>query len=222
MMADHEPTARPSGPADPPAIDRPPASGSRAQSPAPTPPPGPLASRSSQRQPDDLAAGGDDQLSLLRRDVADLRHAIDDLSDRVELRQVRAAVEDLRSEVIALRRVVVEWPELEQLITAVGSLRSDVADLRTGPLTASDPAAQVALTQLREAVGRLQVQPGPLAALAPVIEEIGTLREEMVSLRRRIALRASVDHGASTARIEELLEAVLEHLSSGWAAPPHR
>ncbi len=114
----------------------------------------------------------DADLSAVRSELASLRQAVDDVGDRVQLRQLRATLDELRSDVTGLRRAVIEWPELEQVSSDIAGLRSD-------------------MTEVVQAIGggsRDATTPS-LAALGPLVEELAELRGEVTSLRRRITLR---------------------------------
>jgi hypothetical protein len=200
-MADDDLSLRLHWPADP-LEDR---ADDRAAEAAPRTRPAPAAA------PDDVPAAtpaGDDrgELALVRHELADLRHAVDDLADRVQMRQLRASMEELRSEVISLRRVVLEWPDLEQLTTEVGALRSQLVDLAAGPPSSTRATVDVTAD-----------------AVAPLAEELAALRAELVSLRRRIALRGqAADAGTDDARLERIVETVVRRLSEGTATPARR
>jgi hypothetical protein len=158
------------------------------------------------REAPEAAADAGGELALVRQEMADLRHALDDLADRVQLRQVRASMEELRSEMVSLRRVVLEGPDLEQLTTEVGALRSQLVDL-----VASSPSSP-------RAAGEVTAD-----AVAPLAEELAALRAEMVSLRRRIALRGQGgDAGTDDERLERIVGSVIRRLSEDAATPARR
>ena len=122
----------------------------------------------------------DADLSAVRSELASLRQAVDDVGDRVQLRQLRATLDELRSDVTGLRRAVIEWPELEQVSSDIAGLRSDMTEVIQA-VRAGDPAAP------------------SIAALGPLVEELAELRGEVTSLRRRITLRG----GASAPVLDE-------------------
>jgi hypothetical protein len=157
----------------------------------------------------------DADLASVRSEMSNLRQAIGDVAERVQLRQLRqlrGTVDQLRDDITALRRVVLEWPELEQVSADITEINAALADLRTqrsprgrggkaGPVDADVVAV---VSELRDEVASLGEQIANLngaggggdarvsvAALAPLIDEIGGLREEVASLKRRISLRAS-------------------------------
>jgi hypothetical protein len=115
----------------------------------------------------------------------------------VQLREMRASIDDLRSDVAALRRAVLEWPELERMANDVSALRA-------------------ASNDVLEILARVPASPSPATPAASVDvdalqEELADLRTEMVALRRRISLRAE----GTTLGPEELsaiAEAVTERL----------
>lgn len=201
-MADDDLSLRLHWPADP-LEDR---AEERGSDPAPRtrPAPGPVAREvAAGTEPADDERG---ELALVRQELADLRHAMDDIADRVQLRQLRASLEELRGEVISLRRVVLEWPDLERLTTEVGALRSQLVDL-----AAVSPASSRATVEITS------------EAVAPLAEEVAALRTELVSLRRRIALRGqSTDAGTDDERLERIVESVLRRLSEDTATPARR
>ena len=253
----------------------------------------------------DMREDVDADLAELRSELASLRTAVEDVADRVQLRQMRGSIDDLRSDVAGLRRAVLEWPELERMGSDLSALRSAASDiqqsigavrapelsrgeirlaleeqvapaldelrigvhelqagwseddatdaiqrlvapvleeLRAGvtaladvawrPADAGGAAVRDAVehrmaplleelsiglaevqrsianpppqaveglaglqTQMRELRSAVEKRP-PLAELAPLVRELGELRSEMVSLRRRIALRASASGSA--------------------------
>jgi hypothetical protein len=139
----------------------------------------------------------------LRRAVVD---AYDRLADQV-LGRMRALHQDVdadlaevRSELASLRRSVEDVGDrvqLRQLRTSLDELRTDVAALRRAVLEQADPAEGSAA------------------------EQLALLREEVVALRRRIALRAQSDPaaapGLSDDDVARIAAAVAERL-----APPSR
>jgi hypothetical protein len=122
----------------------------------------------------------DADLSAVRSELASLRQAVDDVGDRVQLRQLRATLDELRSDVTGLRRAVIEWPELEQVSSDIAGLRSDMTEVIQA-VRGGDPAAP------------------SIAALGPLVEELAELRGEVTSLRRRITLRG----GSSAPPLDE-------------------
>lgn len=138
----------------------------------------------------------DADLAALRSEVAGLRHAVDDVGDRVQLRQLRASVEELRSDVTSLRRVVLEWPELERVSDDVSSLRADVAALveqgAEREVADVDPAGATALADITDRLEELRmlVTAPEAPAVAPVVELPAELRAELAELRAAVdALR---------------------------------
>lgn len=129
----------------------------------------------------------DTDLGAVRSELATLRQAVDDVAERVELRKLRATIDELRGDISGLRRAVLEWPELEQVSSDVAALRADLSDM-------AKPVSR------------------DLTTLAPMLEEIAALREEFVSLRRRIALRVSNEGELSEERIAAIADAVAKRL----------
>jgi hypothetical protein len=141
----------------------------------------------------------DADLTAVRSELATLRQAVDDVGDRVQLRQLRATIDELRGDVSGLRRAVIEWPELEQVSSDISGLRSDMSNVLAA--THASDSSDSALS---------------FAALAPLVEEIAQLRGEVMSLRRRISLRGqgqavSVDD----TQLERLADAVAERMAFG-------
>jgi len=150
---------------------------------------------------DDLDA----DLLDVRAEISALRQAVEDVGDRVEMRQLRAAIDELRSDVVGLRRAVLEWPELERVSADITSLRADMTDLLAqGPPAAGDtgtpPKLQLQqLAPLMEEIsairGALESRPvgGGSGGSDEVVEELAGLRSEVKALRRRITLRAPAE-----------------------------
>lgn len=139
----------------------------------------------------------DADLADLRSEVTSLREAVEDVGNRVQLRQLRSAIDELRSDVAGLRRVVLEWPELERVSADITALRADMADIirrLADSAQLSGPAAPLgSLAPLVEEIAALR---GDLPSLEPVADELAGLRGEVAALRRRIALR--VGEGSDT------------------------
>lgn len=90
----------------------------------------------------DLREDVDADLSELRSEISSLRTSIEDVADRVQLRQMRSSIDDLRSDVAGLRRAVLEWPELERVATDVSALRAATTELQQA--VSAGPAAMSA------------------------------------------------------------------------------
>lgn len=174
--------------------------------------------------------GERNEVALLRKEVSDLRHSIDDLADRVQLRQLKASFDELRGEVIALRRVVVEWPELDQLTSEVGALRSHMIDVQENPPPTADASLLSALADVQAGIEAIGTARGPVAALGPLVEElgavrhdIGTLRADMAALRRRVALRVqSSDTTIDDDQLDRVVESVVERVQASVPATTSR
>jgi chromosome segregation ATPase len=152
---------------------------------------------------DDLDA----DLLDVRTEISALRQAVEDVGDRVEMRQLRAAIDELRSDVVGLRRAVLEWPELERVSAEITALRADMTELlaqRSTPDASSGPAPKLQLQQLAPLMEEISAIRGALesrpavrsrgaGASDEVLEELAGLRNEMKALRRRITLRAPAD-----------------------------
>ena len=122
----------------------------------------------------------DADLAEMRSELVTLRQAVEDVGDRVQLRQLRSTVDDLRSDVAGLRRAVLEWPELERVSSDLAALRSDVGEL-LGRMIASEPD-EGSSSQLDGILSTLRERPS-LPTLAPVLEELAALRTEMSEVR---------------------------------------
>ncbi|CAN5528783.1 hypothetical protein BH20ACT2_BH20ACT2_15410 [soil metagenome] len=145
-----------------------------------------------------LAGMGEDlelALTAMRSEVAELRHAVDDVASRVEMRQMKAATEELRGDVNGLRRAVLEWPELEQVSSDVAGLRADVAVLlEHQDDTAGDRTA---------------------AALEPLVEELAAVRSEVATVRRRFSVSAKpAELTLTDDQVDQLTGAVVERLAA--------
>ncbi len=113
----------------------------------------------------DLREDLDADLADVRSQVAALTGAVEDVADRVELRQLRGAVDELRSDVAGLRRTIAEpsgrehaaAPELEDLAQELSELRAEMVSLRR----------RMSL----KASGSGTLTPEELAAIAEVVTE---------------------------------------------------
>jgi hypothetical protein len=140
----------------------------------------------------------DADLAAVRSELASLRQAVDDVGDRVQLRQLRATIDELRGDVSGLRRAVLEWPELEQVSGDVAGLRSDMSAL---------------LEASRNGVPAPSGEGLQLGALAPLVEEVAALRGEVAALRRRIALRVDGAAPVGDDQLEHLADQVAERMA---------
>lgn len=146
----------------------------------------------------------DADLAEIRSEVSTLRQAVDDLGERVQLRALRSAVDELRSDVVGMRRALLEWPELERVSGDITSLRADMTEvvssisglLETDALANADDDTR----------GRAAALIAPLTAgLAQVREDVGALDR---SVRK---LSSDRERGAET--LAAALAPVLEELA---------
>ncbi len=124
---------------------------------------------------DDLDA----DLAALRAEMAGLRQSVDDLDDRAQLRDIQAAIEEVREDVATLRAEVGERAAA-QPAGAGGPAAYPRVELLAPLLTE--------MAAMREA---LEARPDGSAAPDLVLEELAALRTQVASLRRRINLRAA-------------------------------
>jgi hypothetical protein len=141
----------------------------------------------------------DADLAAVRSELSSLRQAVDDVGDRVQMRQLRQGLDELRSDVSGLRRAVLEWPELEHVANDIASMRSDLTYLfETTQGGGPGQAPNELLGELRAVVAQLEERAADasldhpqLAVLAPLVEEVASVRSELTSIRRRMVLRSS-------------------------------
>jgi hypothetical protein len=141
----------------------------------------------------------DADLASVRSELQSLRQAVEDVGDRVQLRQLRATLDELRSDVVGLRRAVLEWPELEQVSADIAAVRGDLSFLFESTADGAAAAApsellgelQNVVASLSDEVTRLGTDQPQVGALAPLLEEVASLRSELTQIRRRMVLRAT-------------------------------
>jgi hypothetical protein len=187
-----------------------PAPGRRAQDDSAGPPPG-------SHPPDDDPPGAPLRaLPVLEADPGDtvpLRRAVVDAYDRLAdqvLGRMRALHQDvdadlaeIRSELASLRRSVEDVGDrvqLRQLRTSIDELRSDVAGLRRA---------------VPDATG-----PGGDSQGDSMAEQLALLREEVVSLRRRIALRGRPESSEAVALSDDDVDRIAAALAERLSPPP--
>jgi len=156
----------------------------------------------------------DSDLAEIRSEMATLRQAVDDVGDRVQLRQLRSSIDELRGDVSGLRRSVLEWPELERVSSDVAALRADVTNLLAGrtPARAAGPADPAAVASLHEVVDDLRAAVDSLSTVESMADALTELREEVASLRRRITLRGKGGGSATLTddQLDRLADALIE------------
>lgn len=142
----------------------------------------------------------DADLTGVRSELASLRQVIDELGDRSQLREVLGSVEELRTELAALRRAVLEWPELEQVSNDIAAVRGDIAFLFEADEGTSVAPPSELLRDLRSTIDLLSATVGTFSdeisrmgqempqvdALKAVLEEVASVRSELTEVRRRM------------------------------------
>lgn len=139
----------------------------------------------------------DADLTGVRTELAALRQAVDDLGDRSQLRTLQSTVDELRTELTALRRAVLEWPELEQVSSDIAAVRGDLAFIfESGDGGGVAPPSHL-LDELQRTTGtlsdeitRLGAELPQMSALNAVLEEVTAVRSELTQVRRRMVLRS--------------------------------
>ncbi len=166
-----------------------------------------------------LRADVDTDLTQVRSELASLRHAVEDVADRVQIRQLRSSIEELRDEMTGLHDSVLDGPDLEHLSGELASLRADVADLLdpepVGPaheeLLATvaslrdEVRAQDTSEDLAELVASVEALRADLAERGDdALEAIDVLRQEMLGSLAATAERSSPVLAALSPFLEEL------------------
>ena len=100
-------------------------------------------------------------------------------------------VAELRDEVVELRQALLEQPDLAEVLDGV---RRDVAGL----------------LDVTQAAGRATPSH---STLAPLVAEVTSMREELVALRRRVALRAGGERYLDDTQLAQLADLVALRLS---------
>ena len=155
----------------------------------------------------------DADLASVRSELQTLRQAVEDVGDRVQLRQLRATLDELRSDVVGLRRAVLEWPELEQVSADIAAVRGDLSFLfeTTADGSSAAPPSELlgelqnVVANLGDEVTRLSTDQPQVGALSPLLEEVANMRGELTQIRRRMVLRATP---IDDEQLERLVDAV--------------
>jgi hypothetical protein len=134
-----------------------------------------------------MREGVDEDLFILRSEIAALRTSVEDVADRVQLRKVRSELDQVRAEVAGLRADVLDRPDLEVIAERTQEVLTEVRAHDPSAVAARVAELVAEATAVREA-GALDPV---LAELATVHRELGSVREDLEALRRRIALRAT-------------------------------
>ncbi|MDP1821169.1 MAG: hypothetical protein Q8K58_14915 [Acidimicrobiales bacterium] len=163
----------------------------------------------------------DADLGSVRAELGGLRQAVEDVADRVQLRQLRTAIDEIRADVAGLRRAVLEWPELEQLSADVGALRADISFFLEHADESGTQGPSAMLGELQEAVAELRRRSAAggdagSEALAPLAEGVSAMRGELTSIRRRMVLRSSpIDDEQLERIVAAVAQRVADELQAG-------
>jgi len=169
----------------------------------------------------------DADLGAVRAELGSLRQAVDDVGDRVQLRQLRTTLDEVRADVAGLRRAVLEWPELEQVSSDIAAVRGDLSfifeGMSEGGGSAQGPSEllselQQVVANLGDEAGRVSGDTSP-AALAPLVEEVAAMRSELTSIRKRMVLRSSP---IDDEQLERIVSAVAERVTEELQAEGRR
>ena len=166
----------------------------------------------------------DADLGAVRAELGSLRQAVEDVGDRVQLRQLRTTLDELRGDVAGLRRAVLEWPELEQVSSDIAAVRGDLSFIFEGmsegggaPQGPSELLSELqqVVADLGDEASRVSGDTGA-AALAPLLEEVAAMRGELTSIRKRMVLRSSpIDDEQLERIVSAVAERVTEELQAG-------
>lgn len=150
----------------------------------------------------------DAELSGVRSEVGTLRHAVDDVADRVQLRQVRAALDGLRGDVAGLRSAVLEWPELEQLGDDVRVIRAALTGVTAAdrPLPPDiDDGDGLATVESRQELAELAaLMREQVRAADQSTAEVRLLRTELVELQALVQAHEAPSLSVLAPLIEEV------------------
>jgi hypothetical protein len=153
----------------------------------------------------------DADLTALRAEVSAVRQALDGAEQSTQVRQLQVSLEEARAEVAALRRAVLEWPELERVSDEVSSMRGELSLLLEGAEEADHPASLVGelrdvLDQVAEQLGarRSSTDAGGADPLAWLVDEVASVRSDLAAAARRAAAPVRLD----PEQLEQLVEAV--------------
>lgn len=164
----------------------------------------------------DLRSDVDGDLAAVRSELAALRTAVEDVADRVQLRQMRSSVDELRSDVAGLRRAVLEWPELERVAADLSSLRAATAELleqvaRRPLAEAADTSEPTHLPELTDRLAELAHGLGSLSDAVAAAPEPLTPADVAAAVRAELDARPAPapsrpDLAALAPLVEELVE----------------
>jgi hypothetical protein len=119
---------------------------------------------------------------------------------------------------------MLDWPELEQIGNDVAAVRSDLAFLYETGLGGEEAmhAPSELLGELQAVVARLDERAGDpmlepeLGALAPLLEEVASLRSDLGAIRKRLQLRAGpLDEDQLEQIVSAVAARVVEELHAG-------
>jgi hypothetical protein len=163
----------------------------------------------------------DADLNGLRGEVATLRQVVEDTGQSVQLRQLHTGLDEARNELTALRRAVLEWPELERLSDEIASMRGDLSLVfdTTGDGSV-DHAPSAVLGQLEEVVARLAEvtdDTGGAATgdLAWIVDEVAAVRTDLAEVLRRSTATVRLEPDQLALIADAVTGRLLEELEAG-------
>ena len=161
----------------------------------------------------------DADLAAVRSELGSLRQAVEDVGDRVQMRQLRAAIDELRGDVSTLRRAVLEWPELEQVAADVAAMRSDLSFLfETSDGSGPGQAPSELLTELQAVVAKLSDEASArgegaeATGGASLADELAAVRTELTAIRKRVGVQQQGGGGLDEEQIEQIVSAVADRV----------
>jgi ABC-type transporter Mla subunit MlaD len=141
----------------------------------------------------------DTDLQAVRTELNQLRQSFEDASQSVQLRQLHASLEEVRGDVEGLRRVVLEWPELDRLSDDVAAMRGDLSLLFDPARDSGDHAPSAVLGELESTVERLAAgvgrieEAGGARELSWLVDEVAAVRTDVHKLLKRVRPTVRLD-----------------------------